>query len=89
MAILDKLLRRNTMSEVVMAIEVNCATGEVVERPLTAEELAQREVDAAAGIAAEAERIAALEATQAAKESANAKLAALGLTAEEIAALSK
>jgi hypothetical protein len=71
------------------AIEVNCATGEVVERPLTAEELAQREVDAAAGIAAEAERIATLEATQAAKESANAKLAALGLTAEEIAALSK
>lgn len=71
------------------AIEVNCSTGEVVERPLTAEELAQREVDAAAGIAAEAERIAALEATQAAKESANAKLAALGLTAEEIAALSK
>ena len=71
------------------AIEVNCATGEVVERPLTTEELAQREVDAAANIAAEAERIAALEATQAAKESANAKLAALGLTAEEIAALSK
>lgn len=72
-----------------IAIEVNCATGEVVERPLTAEELAQREVDTAAGIAAEAERIAALEATQAAKESANAKLEALGLTAEEIAALSK
>jgi hypothetical protein len=89
MAILDKLLRRNTMTEAVMAIEVNCATGEVVERPLTAEELSQREADAAAGTAAEAERIAALEATQAAKESANAKLAALGLTAEEIAALSK
>jgi hypothetical protein len=30
------------------AIEVNCTTGEVIERPLTAEELAQREVDAAA-----------------------------------------
>lgn len=71
------------------AIEVNCATGEVIERPLTAEELAQREADAAAGLAAEAARIAELEAVQAAKESANAKLAALGLTAEEIAALSK
>lgn len=77
------------MTEAVMAIEVNCETGEVTERPLTAEELAQREVDAAAGIAAEAERIAAKEAADAAKKSANAKLAALGLTAEEIAALSK
>ena len=71
------------------AIEVNCTTGEVVERPLTQDELAQREVDAAAYAAAEAERIAAEAATQVAKESANAKLAALGLTAEEIAALSK
>ena len=77
------------MTEAVMAIEVNCETGEVIERPLTAEELAQREVDAAAGIVAEEERIAAKEAADAAKESANAKLAALGLTAEEIAALSK
>jgi hypothetical protein len=69
------------------AIEVNCATGEVVERPLTAEELAQREVDAAAFAEAQAEREATEAAAQAAKESANAKLAALGLTAEEIAAL--
>jgi hypothetical protein len=71
------------------AIEVNCTTGEVIERPLTTEELAQREVDAAAHAAAEAEREAEKAATQAAKESAQAKLAALGLTAEEIAALSK
>jgi hypothetical protein len=71
------------------AIEVNCTTGEVVERPLTTEELAQREVDAAAFEAAEAEREAAQAATQAAKESAQSKLTALGLTAEEIAALSK
>jgi hypothetical protein len=71
------------------AIEVNCETGEVVERPLTAEELTQREADAAQ---AEADRLAAEEAAaavQSAKESAQAKLAALGLTAEEIAALSK
>jgi hypothetical protein len=71
------------------AIEVNCATGEVIERPLTAEELAQREVEAAAYAVELAEREATKAAAQAAKESAQVKLAALGLTAEEIAALSK
>ena len=70
-------------------IEVNCTTGEVIERPLTAEELAQREADAAAFATQEAERQATDAAALAAKESAQAKLAALGLTAEEIAALSK
>jgi hypothetical protein len=70
-------------------IEVNCETGEAVEILLTAEEIAQREADAAAFAVAEAERVAAEEAAAAAKESAQAKLAALGLTAEEIAALSK
>jgi hypothetical protein len=71
------------------AIEVNCETGETIERPLTAEELAANE---AAAAAAEAERLAADEAkaaSEAAKASANAKLSALGLTADEIAALSK
>lgn len=71
------------------AIEVNCETGEVIERPLTTEELAQREADAAAYAVAEAEREVTEAAAQAAKESAQAKLAALGLTTEEIAALSK
>ena len=71
------------------AIEVNCATGEVVERPLTQDELAQREADAAAFAVAEHEKEVAEAATQAAKEAAHAKLAALGLTPEEIAALSK
>ena len=71
------------------AIEINCTTGEVIERPLTAEELAQREADAAAYAVELAEREAAEAAALAAKESAQAKLAALGLTAEEIAALSK
>ena len=70
-------------------IEINCETGEVIERPLTAEELAQREVDAATAAAVQAEREATEAAALAAKESAQAKLAALGLTAEEIAALSK
>ena len=71
------------------AIEVNCETGEVTERPLTAEEIAQHEADAAVRIEAEAAREAEAAAVAAAKEAATAKLAALGLTAEEIAALSK
>jgi hypothetical protein len=71
------------------AIEINCETGEVIERPLTAEEMAQREAEAAAYAVELAEREAIKAAAQAAKESAQAKLAALGLTAEEIAALSK
>ena len=33
-----------------IAIEVNCETGDVTERPLTAEEIAQREADAAAAM---------------------------------------
>lgn len=71
------------------AIEVNCETGEVTERELTAEEIAEREAMAAQ---AEADRLAQEEAAAAqaeAKASAEAKLAALGLTADEIAALSK
>ena len=70
-------------------IEVNCTTGEVTERPLTTEEIAQREVDAAAYAVAKAERDAEAAAAQVAKESAQSKLAALGLTADEITALSK
>jgi hypothetical protein len=77
------------MSETLTKIIVNCETGVVAEVPLTGEEIAQREVDAAAFAAAEAEREATEAAALAAKESAQAKLATLGLTADEIAALSK
>ena len=70
-------------------IEVNCATGEVTERPLTAEEITQREADAAVAATEQAARETEAAATLAAKESAQSKLSALGLTAEEIAALSK
>lgn len=70
-----------------IAIEINCETGETVERPLTEAEIAQREADAAAAAAAEAERLAAEEAKAAAKASALAKLAALGLTEDEAVAL--
>jgi hypothetical protein len=80
MAILDKLLRRNTMSEVANAIEVNCATGEVTERPLTAEELTQREADAATAAARKAEEDAKAAADAAAKD---ALLTKLGITADE------
>ena len=68
------------MAEVAKAIEVNCATGEVTERPLTAEEITQREADAqaAATAAAEAEAKAAQDA--AAKD---ALLTKLGITADE------
>ena len=45
-------------TETLTAIEVNCETGEVTERTLTAEEITQREADAAAFAEAEAARIA-------------------------------
>lgn len=77
------------MTETLTAVEINCETGEETIRPLTSEEIAQFEADRAA---VEAARLAAEQeaaAVAAAKEAAHAKLAALGLTAEEIAALSK
>jgi hypothetical protein len=77
------------MSETLTKIIVDCSTGVVAEVPLTGEEIAQREADAAAFATAEAEREAAEAEALAAKESAQSKLTALGLTAEEIAALSK
>lgn len=70
-----------------IAVEVNCETKEVTERPLTPEEIAQREADAAAAAAAEAKREAEEAAKAAARQSAIDKLAALGLTPEEAAAI--
>jgi cob(I)alamin adenosyltransferase len=70
-------------------IEKNCTTGEEFIIELTDEEIAEMEVARQASLAREAEREAALAATEAAKASAQAKLSALGLTSEEIAALSK
>lgn len=68
---------------------VNCETGEESYVPLTAEEIAQREVDSASHEARVASETAAREAAEAARESARAKLAALGLTEAEVAALVK
>jgi hypothetical protein len=75
------------MSDTPIAVIVDCTDGTVTERPLTPDEIAVREADAAAAAVAEAERQAAEEAKAAAKASAVAKLAALGLTEEEAAAL--
>jgi hypothetical protein len=68
---------------------VDCSTGITTEVELTAEEIAQREADAVKAEADRAAREAAEAAKAAAKASAESKLAALGLTADEIAALSK
>ena len=70
-------------------IVVDCSTGveEIIE--LTDQEIADLEAVAREVEARRAEEEAAKAAAEAAKESARAKLAALGLTADEIAALSK
>jgi hypothetical protein len=66
------------------AIEINCETGEVIERPLTADEIATNE---AAQAQAEADRVAA-EAEAATKAEAKAALLdKLGITADEAALL--
>jgi hypothetical protein len=75
------------MTDTPTKIIVNCETGEQTIEPLTAEELAQAETDRLAYEAQEAERLAAEAEKQALQDSANAKLLALGLKADEIAAL--
>jgi hypothetical protein len=66
---------------------VNCATGAVEEVELTAQELAQRDQDAAAYAEQKEIEDAAKAQTEADKETGKAKLAALGLSEAEIAAL--
>lgn len=61
-------------------IEIDAATGEVVERDFTPEEIAQREADAAAAEAA-AEQAAAVAAEKA--EARAALLERLGITEDE------
>lgn len=75
------------MTETPMKLVVDCSTGISTEVPLTAEEIAQRETDRIAYEAEEATRLAAEAAKAEAQASAISKLEALGLTAEEIAAL--
>ena len=68
------------MSETLTKIIVNCETGVVAEVPLTGEEIAQREADAAAAATRKAEEDAADAAAGVAK---TALLARLGMTADE------
>jgi hypothetical protein len=70
-------------------IEINCTTGEESIIELTDAEVAQMEADAQAATARKAEEDAAAQASADTKASAQAKLTALGLTADEIAALTK
>jgi hypothetical protein len=70
-------------------IEIDCSTGIESIIELTDAEVAQMQADAAAAEARRAEEEAAAQAAEDAKASAQAKLAALGLTAEEISALTK
>jgi len=69
-------------------IEVDCSTGVSVERLMTEEEIEKMAETHAEIQAQQAEIDAALELKAAAKASAVSKLTELGLTAEEIAALS-
>lgn len=72
------------MSDVLTKVVVDCSTGVTEVLPLTAEEIAQREVDIAAAAIAETERQAQADALATLKASAKAKLiAGQALTAEE------
>lgn len=75
------------MSETLIAVEVDAATGVVTERPLTAEEIAEREAMAAQYQAEQAQREAEQIAKEEAKISGLAKLMSLGLTEAEANAL--
>lgn len=71
------------MTEILKAVIFDAASGELSERPLTAEEIAETKLRQAEYEAQVAEQ----EAQISARVSALAKLAALGLTADEVAAL--
>lgn len=66
-----------------MIIEHNITTGEIIEREMTSDELAQLAIDQAKT----EERVTAEAAAQATKAAAEAKLAALGLTIDDLKAL--
>lgn len=83
------------MTETPTILEICCcrnceASGHEKEtaRPMTAEEIAQKEIDAAIWLEQQAQIEEQIKAKALAKASAEAKLTALGLTIEEIAAIS-
>ncbi len=71
------------MSETLKAVILDLATGQQIERPLTESEIAEREASHAAYLELQKQA----DAKVAARESALAKLKALGLTQAEISAL--
>ena len=76
------------MTETPMALEINCTTGEEIMRPLTSEEIAQREADAITATAQQEEAAQTATALAALKASARAKLVSgTPLTPEEAATL--
>jgi hypothetical protein len=72
------------MSDTPTAVEVNCETGEVTTRPLTAAEI---KVQADAAKAVEAQRVADEKAASDKAAAKAALLAKLGITEEEAALL--
>ena len=72
------------MSDVVIA---DAATGAVIVRDFTPEEVAQRALDLAAELQAQAEHEQAVAERTAAREAAIARFKSLGFTDEEIAVL--
>lgn len=77
------------MSDVLKKLVVDVANGTSQYVDLTPEEIEQRAVDAQAAEIERAEREAAAQAEADAKLAAQAKLQALGLTGDEIAAITK
>lgn len=77
------------MTDTPKKIVVNCSTGGVTELPLTPAEIAERDQMAAQFTAEQAQREAEAAAKADAKLAAQAKLQALGLTGEEIAAITE
>jgi hypothetical protein len=87
--IYTEYLTHNERKTMPTKLIVDCSTGITTEVELTAEEIAEREAMAAEYAVQKAQEDAAKAAAEAAKASAQLKLAALGLTADEIAALTK
>jgi membrane protein involved in colicin uptake len=75
------------MTDTPKKLIIDCSTGETTEVELTAEEIAQREADALAFAEAEAVRQAEADAKAEARASLEAKLAALGISPDELATL--
>jgi hypothetical protein len=75
------------MSDTPTKVVIDCSTGEQLIVPLTPAEIAERDQATAAAAEAAKQQADAQAAAEAAKVSAVNKLSALGLTAEEIAAL--